>query len=110
MPVPNQTRTAVHATASAPAASRLATDATQVPPEAAAEQGAEASGAAVHSSTQIEQDEAVEQGAHLECDLPGVVIAQVALCDRVLDQRHGEIGGRRAAGLEVARVAPCTGA
>ena len=53
-------------------------NATDVPPEGAPVDGAKTSGRHAQASAQIEHDEAVGKGAHLENDLPRVILAEVA--------------------------------
>src|SRR3954470_5166804 len=107
IPVPSQTSAAVSTTATmaAPARRRSCADAMQIPPDAAPDQGAKLTRATADASAEVEHHEALQQRTELERDLPGVVGPQLASRHAVLQRRGERVGGRRAPGLEVARVA-----
>src|SRR5260370_17165810 len=76
-----------------------------VSPERAPEKGAEAGGRHVHAPAEIESDESAVMRAHLKDDLPDIVLAEVSAGHGFSYCFGHEVGGGRAAGLEITRKA-----
>src|SRR5690242_10702431 len=79
-PVPKNTSNAMASVAATPSPRRFTSSAyaIEISPERAPVERAELGGAHGHAVPEVEHDEAVGEGAHLEGDLPVVVLLQCA--------------------------------
>src|SRR4051794_22994231 len=75
-----------------------------VPPEGAPVEGPKAGSRHTQSPAQIEHDEAMRERAHLEDDLPRVILAEISAFHAFLYYVHHGIGGGGTARFEVLRI------
>jgi len=80
-------------------------NAMDISPEGAPVEGAKAGGRHVNASAQVEHDEAVGESAHLEGDLPRIVVTEMTALHAFPYYVQDQVGGGGATGLEVSWVA-----